>query len=245
MHRTVPTPLALAAVLEALVLGCGAESSEEDLDKEMLERHGTVVVRIDRAEDQAFNPFARATEVAIELLYGECLRSFYATHPELTQVGEHGAEIFGRPDGWYDDCEIGLDSECRVTSIAQDLRGGIDAAPFGRLTVTFAVSGADEPVRLGVGPLPVGLALDTCPDAIVAAGSGIHGANAQGERLWEIECRVAGRATASRSRAHLRASKQGRLRQRDGIRPYEGKAQSVADTTRAARIAFRERDVCG
>lgn len=187
MHQTVPTPLALAAVLEAVALGCGVESSEEDLDKEMLERHGTVVVRIDRAEDQASNPFVGATSIAIELLYGECVRSFYAAHPELTQVGEHGAEIFGQPDAWYDACAIEFGSECRVTSIAQDLRGGIDAAPFGRLTVTFAVSGADEPVRLGVGPLPVGLALDTCPDAIVAAGSGIHGANAQGERLWEIE----------------------------------------------------------
>lgn len=148
--------------------------------------HGTVKVEL-VPFDPANPPFAGTTEIAVTVLYEDCLLDFYlSAHPELQQDGLEGATVF---EEWTNRlCDPTLENviPCQVTDIDQTLIE--DTAVF-QVRVTFAITDAAaiENGWLYVGPLPTAELVGGCEPRVELRGNGVIGRDADGVQIWGIK----------------------------------------------------------
>jgi hypothetical protein len=152
--------------------------------------YGFVRLHFTRSEGAAGDFFATTDTVIATLSYGECLSTFYASHPDLRQYGMAGAPIFGHlaqgGEGWQDRLCAPTTAEhvdCSIVWITQQ----IDDATKD-LTITYRVSAPLEDGVLLFGPIPTA-ATSGCEAPTVGLGGNatVVGKNADDEDLWHLD----------------------------------------------------------
>jgi hypothetical protein len=163
--------------------GTSSESGPPPVDLE----HGFIRIHLRRSDTEETDPFVGTTRIQIIMAYEQCLFTFYADHPEYTQNGSMGAEIFGPYDlggeGWLDRlCDVPVDDliDCSVASIEQQL----ESVPGMR--INYMVAEPIEDMTVAFGPMPTA-ALAGCDDPTMHLqnGGSVGGYDGQGTKIWE------------------------------------------------------------
>lgn len=163
-------------------------SSESGAPEEL--EHGIVKLQLRRARGERADLFADTQRIQITMSYESCLFDFYTAHPEYTQDGDLGAEIWGPLDaggeGWLDRlCDVAVPDlvDCSVSAFEQNLE------QIPALRINYMVSGELEQSIVPFGPLPTAM-LAACgggegPTVRLANGGAIGGYDSRGTKIWE------------------------------------------------------------
>lgn len=166
----------------AFVFLSGCKPDDESLT------HGFVKLKLARSEAATDEPFVGTAKITANMVYEDCLRSFYSSNPNYEQDGLDGTLIFGSladgGEGWSDRLCMDPESDqvhCEVESIDQNLD------QQRRLSVTYNVTDPGLETRfLKFGPLPTE-DLAGCLPVVGLDTSPVFGESANGDALWETE----------------------------------------------------------